>query len=255
MNKIILANNNIEYSLDEKIDHALEKDIVDKLKLKIKRNTKLEITIKNSFETKFEIQIELAKNVTLDLTEIKKGEKSKFSKKITLKENSVLHLIEINDIETINERTIIYLNGEGSKVDTILKTVSKNTEKYDFSIHHNANKTQSDIITNGVNIDGNLYFTITTFIPKGKKDCLANQNNRIINLVEKDCVIRPNLLIDEVDVTANHSALIGSFKDEELFYIERLGIQKEIATKLLIEGFIKNKLSNKLANHFKKYWR
>lgn len=255
MNKIILANNNIEYSLDEKIEHTLEKDIIDKLKLKIQKNTKLEIIINNSLDTKYEIQIEIAKNVKLDLIERKKGKKSKFLKKIVLRENSVLNLIEINDVETINERNSIYLNGEFAKVSFLLKTVSKNLEKYDFAIHHNASNTNSDITANGVNVNGNLYFTVTTFIPKGKKSCIANQNNRIINLVDKDCMIRPNLLIDEVDVTANHSALIGSFKDEELFYIERLGISKEVAIKLLVEGFIKNKLPNKLANHFKRYWR
>ena len=62
------------------------------------------------------------------------------------------------------------------------------------------------------------------------------------------------MLIDEVDVSANHSALIGSFKDDELFYMQRLGIDKVEANKLLIKGFINNKISLKLANHFKKYW-
>ena len=116
-------------------------------------------------------------------------------------------------------------------------------------------KTISDITTHGVNISGNLYFNVTTYIPKGMVSSVTNQNNRIINLTNNECTIRPNLLIDEYDVIANHSALIGSFKDEEIFYMQRLGIDKNTANKLLIEGFLKSKLNNTLSNNFKKYWR
>ena len=249
MNKIIISNNQFDL---KNIEYKYKEDLINKLKLKIIKNTKLELIIDQ--EIKLDVSVELLDNVKLDLVVIKK-EKTKILTKYKLNENSILNVTEISDSDIINERNIIDLNGANSKISFILKTVCKNNEKYDIVVNHNNKNTISDIITNGVNISGNLYFTITSLVLSGNKNCIVNQNNRIINLTDKECLIRPNLLIDEVDVIANHSALVGSFKEDEIFYIQRLGINKNTANKLLIEGFIKSNINKNLANHFKKYWR
>jgi len=255
MNKILLTQDDIKYELDDKIQCEYNNELINKLKIKVLKNTKLEINISDLEELKLNIEIDIADNCKLDIYEIKKNIKTKILNKYNLKENSTIDIKKIYDVDTINEKNIINLNGVKSKANLILKTVCQNLEKYDYLINHNAKETSSDIITNGLNISGNLYFTVSTLIPSGIKNCVANQQNRIINLTDKECIIKPNLLIEEVDVQANHSALIGGFKDEELFYMQRLGISKEIASKLLIEGFLKNKISEKLALNFKKYWR
>lgn len=249
MNRIIISNNQFDLN---NIEYNYKEDLISKLNLKVIKNTKLELIIDK--EIKLDINIELLDDVKLDFVIIKKT-KTKILTKYKLNENSILNITEISDSDIINERNIINLNGKNSKINFILKTVCKNNEKYDIVINHNNIKTESNIITNGVNISGNLYFTVTSYVPKGIKKCIVNQQNRIINLTDNECLIRPNLLIDEVDVIANHSALIGSFKDEELFYMQRLGIDIATANKLLIEGFIKSKINKNLANHFKKYWR
>jgi len=255
MNKILLVNNNIETKIDDKIEYEYISDSINKLKIKIKKNTKLEIYIKNDIETKLDIQYEILENVKLKLVEIKKGSKTKILSKYNLKESSDLNLIKVNNMNNINERNLISLDGKNSKINCLLKTVAVSNEKYDIIVNHNYGQTFSNIITNGINISGNIYINVTTYILKDRKKCIANQSNRIINLTDKECIIRPNLLIDEVDVIANHSALIGTFSDEEMFYMQRLGIDKKTTVKLLIEGFIKNGLNKKLANNFKKYWR
>lgn len=249
MNRIIISNNQFDI---KNIEYKYKEDLINKLKLKIIKNTKLELIIDK--EIKLDVNIELLDNVKLDLVVIKKN-KTKILTKYKLNNNSILNITEISDSNFINERNIIDLNGINSKINFILKTVCKDNEKYDIVVNHNNKNTISDIITNGVNISGNLYFTVTSYVVKGNKNCIVNQQNRIINLTDKECLIRPNLLIDEVDVTANHSALLGTFKDEELFYMQRLGLTKEKANKLLIEGFIKSNIKTTLANHFKKYWR
>lgn len=249
MNRIIISNNQFDLN---NIEYNYKEDLISKLNLKVIKNTKLELIIDK--EIKLDINIELLDDVKLDFVIIKK-DKTKILTKYKLNENSILNITEISDSDIINERNIINLNGKNSKINFILKTVCKNNEKYDIVINHNNIKTESNVVTNGVNISGNLYFTVTSYVPKGIKKCIVNQQNRIINLTDNECLIRPNLLIDEVDVIANHSALIGSFKDEELFYMQRLGIDIATANKLLIEGFIKSKINKNLANHFKKYWR
>lgn len=255
MNKIILGNNEIKYELDDKIEYEYVDELINKLKIKILKNTKLEIIVEYLEDIKLNIEFSILENVKLELIEIKSNIKTKILNKYNLNKNSKLINIKAYDVSTINEKNIVNLNGENSSCNVILKTVSKNLEKYDFTINHNDKNTNSDIITNGLNVSGNLNIMVTTYIPSGNKNCIANQQNRIINLTDKECIIKPNLLIEEVDVVANHSALIGSFKDEEIFYLQRLGISYEQAVKLLIEGFLKNKISEKIANNFKKYWR
>lgn len=252
MNKIIIANDN-HFELNDCITIEQSCDLINKIKLTVLKNTSLEIIIKN--DQKIEFQIKVEDNVKLNLKEIKLKSKIKALFKYELGKNSNLNLIKICDTNTINERSIINLNKDNAKVYCLLKSVSQSNKKYDFLINHNSSNTISEIITNGLNIKGSMIFNVTTFIPKDSINCIANQNNRIINLNNEECVIRPNLLIDNENVSANHSALIGTFKDDEIFYLNRLGLNYEKATKLLIEGFIKNGLSNKLANYFKKYWR
>ena len=252
MNKILL-NKNLDYQLDNSITIEYKEDFINKLDLKILKSTKLELIIDEI--DKLDINIEIDKDIVLELVEIKKNNKFKILSKYILNENSVLNLTKINDLDTINERNYISLDGINSKLNLVLKTISKSLEKYDFIINHNYSNTISDITTHGINLSGNLYFNINTHVLNDRKNCIANQNNRIINLTANECMIRPNLLIDEVDVEANHSALIGNFKEDELFYIQRLGLDKEKATKLLIEGFLKSKIDEEYANILKKYWR
>ena len=83
----------------------------------------------------------------------------------------------------------------------------------------------SNIKNNGVCIErGNIIYQVSSFVPKEITGCIVNQNNRIINLTDNKCEIKPNLYIDSFDVEASHSALIGKFSDEEMFYIQSRGI-------------------------------
>ena len=192
----------------------------------------IELTINEESEISFEFNTESKVNLSIDVLKdskmyfIKQNQKTKFQTKINLK--SELELYDLNDNETISSNTIINLDSKNAKINYILKTVSKGVEKHSLSIYHNSINT----------------------------GCFANQQNRIINLTSNNCKIQPNLLIDEQDVEANHSALIGGFRDEEMFYLKRLGINHDDALKLLISGFLLNKVDkNLIVLLFSKYWR
>ena len=79
-------------------------------------------------------------------------------------------------------------------------------------------------------------------------------------MTNNKCEIKPNLYIDCDDVEASHSALIGKFSDEEMFYMQSRGIDYENALKLLITGFLSSDITdknilNKINKNIKKYWR
>ena len=48
----------------------------------------------------------------------------------------------------------------------------------------------------------------------------------------------PKLKIENNDVTAGHSAFIKKFTEEEMFYLQSRGLNKEQGEKLLLEGFL-----------------
>ena len=93
---------------------------------------------------------------------------------------------------------------------------------------------------------------------KGITGCDINQSGRIINMTENPCTIKPNLFIDEEDVVANHSALIGTFSPDEIFYLMSRGISKRDSENLLTKGFLLNGITyyrKTLEEMINKYWR
>lgn len=264
MNKIRIVDSKIEESLVNKtIDCEFisksDKFLIDSLKLKIKEDTDLELDIEVTDNNKIDIFINVLKGVKVNICEYITAPNVKVQYKYYLEENSNINIKKINNTTSIKEYDIVNLNGENASFRRILKTISTSYQKYDMLIYHNAKYTKSDLINHGVNIlDGNLTFNVSTFVPENISGCYANQSNRIINLTDNKCKISPNMYIDCFDVTANHSAFIGTFKDSELFYLQSRGIPTKEATKLLIKGFLTSELDEdqkeKYKNILNKYW-
>ena len=59
--------------------------------------------------------------------------------------------------------------------------------------------------------------------------------------------------INSLDVLANHKVTISNVKEEELFYLESKGVNKQDATKLLKEGFILGILPLEMQEKIKDY--
>ena len=264
MNKIIIKNddinlNNSDGSLTFSVSKKNKFLKVKNINIKVKKNTEIVIECIDTEDIKLDISITILKGIHVKIYEYKNGGNYKYQYRYYLEKNSNLEVEKVIDANNVLENTLININGENSKANFNLKTISKMHEKYNFLVYHNAKKTVSNIINNGVNIkDGSLEFNVSTFIPNGIKKCDATQSGRIINETKNECTIKPNLFIDENDVVANHSALIGTFKEEELFYLMSRGIDKKEAESLLTKGFLlKNITYHKktLEDIINKYWR
>lgn len=266
MNKIILENDKI---IDALVDSSLNYEFlvndllgINLLNIEVLSDTDLELDYGFFVPSKLEVSIVVNENVNFNIYEKISGKETKIRTKYILKENSDVKVSKFNDIKTIKEYIIIYLDGRSSNISYNLKTISNNTEKYDILIYHNNIETNSRILTNGVNIgDGKLKFNVSSFVPSGNKNCNVSQNNRIINLTDNQCIIKPNLYIDEYEVSASHSALIGNFDEKELFYLQSRGITRDNAVKLLIKGFltsnleITDKQKEEIIDKVDMYWR
>ena len=253
MNKIILDNKEI-FDIDNSIKLTNENDLY---KLDILSDTSLLIQIKNINNKTFEFN--LNDNVTLNLYIIKEGTIKDITEKYILN-NSILNINKFNDILKGNELIEIDLNKKLGSCNYNFKTISKDKEEYILNINHNAKETKANIKNNGINIEnGKLSFNISCYIKKDMIKCESSQNNRIINLTDNKCSILPNLYIDENDVIASHSAHIGTFKEEELFYLQSRGIDIEEAKRLLIRGYLLSNIDENISNQVNeiidKYWR
>jgi len=261
MNKLIIVNDEVvEQKLDKTINILSKKEeFLSELKLEINDNTDLTIEYTSNNETKLNFNIIVSKNVKCNLYEIKKGKKYKLGYTFDMAKNSTMNIYKINDVYKISEQLIFNLNGENAKVNYLLKTISSNKENYDLMVYHNSSNTESNIINNGVNVlDGELSFVVSGFVQNGYVDCVLDQKNRIINLTNNACTIKPNLFIDENDVVANHSAHIGKCSDEEMFYLMSRGIEPKVAENLIIKGFLLNGLKcnkQEMEDIINKYWR
>lgn len=268
MNKIIFKNDIIE---NEKINNKSielvfeEKNdffTVNSYRFYIHKNSELELDYETIEECKLNIFFYIDKDTKLTLYEKRNGKKTKVQYKYYLEDNSICNVYKFNNTFSHRELDIINLDGENSSFNSYLKTISKDKEKYDMMIYHNKNNSNSNINNDGITLmDGKITFNVTSVVPNGIKECIVNQSNHIINFNNKKSQINPNLLIDENDVIANHSAYIGGFNKNELFYLQRLGISKDDAIKLLVEGFltknldIKEKDSKEIKNSINEYWR
>lgn len=265
MNKIRIVNDIVEFkSLDDTIEcswkEKKEDYLVNVVKIIVHENTNLEIDFDVLEETKLDVFINVRENASLELIEKVNGEDLKIQYRYYLEKNASVTTYKTSDLKSTKEYTIINLNGENSKIKRVIKTVSKENEQYDMMVYHNKKNTESNLINHGVNInDGKLNFNVSSFVSKNNTGCIVNQSNRIINLTNNECIIKPNMYIDCFDVTANHSALVGGFKDYEMFYLQSRGINTETATNLLIYGFLVSELPDLVKDKFKekfdKYWR
>ncbi len=181
------------------------------------------------------------------------------SKEITITSSKEIYIYDESDTERVynieekvslkiyhynvnsNTKVIININKEGAEVEYHYSTINYKDNDFKIIVNHNKENTTSNIYNHGVNILNNkLHFDISGIVNKNIENCTCNQENQIINLSDGVSTILPILLIDNYNVSSSHSAYIGKFKEDILFYLMSRGISRDTATKLLIKSLLIN---------------
>ena len=267
MNKIEVVNDSI---ISQNIDDTIKLNVIEKndffnvtiLEFTILKNTILEIDYQSNEKTKLEIIFHVNENVSFSLFEKRYNEKAKVRYKYHLMKNSVTNVFKFENVDFVKEMTHIYLKEEGATINYYLKALTKTLNDFDYVIYHEASKTSSNLSLNSVAFkEGECHITTSGFVPNKKEECTLNHNSRIIKLNDLFSFIKPNLFIDEYNVIANHSAHIGQFNKEDLFYLQSRGISYEDSLYLLIKGFLNIPLKEfsyfeeELEKNINQYWR
>lgn len=198
--------------------------------------------------------------------------------RVTLYESSFDNLVEVNNKYTIDggnlsvikfynnnnviENINIDLCRDNDSIDYNFVNISRYEERYTININHKCKNTFSNINNKSVALKNSLvHFVINSNVYKDSVKCILNQNTRIVTMDECDTKISPNMFIDLDDVEAKHGSVIGSFKEDNIFYLQSKGINYNDAIKLLVSGYIlsgigKNHyLRNKIMDITNVYWR
>lgn len=148
---------------------------------------------------------------------------------------------------SVNEKIDIDLCSPEATVDYKFSNICRENENYQINVNHKATKTISNIINKSVSLkNSKLHFIINSNVLEKSIKSILNQTTRIVTMDECDTSISPNMFIPIDDVEAKHGSIIGTFKNDDIFYLMSKGISYNDTLKLLIKGYI---LSNMIVNH------
>ena len=111
----------------------------------------------------------------------------------------------------------------------------------DASIQHLSPRTNALVEQYGIAMDhSRLTFIGTSHIHEKMPQCETAQKEKII-VFDRGAVGKcsPILRIDENDVVASHSAIVGKLSDEHIFYLLSRGLDLDTAKRLLTLGYLK----------------
>lgn len=133
----------------------------------------------------------------------------------------------------------IRLNKEDIEVKYNLSVINLGHHECAIKVMHEVGNNKSDIVCHGVNVyDKELVFDINGIVPSTSFKAECNEENRIINLREGKSVIKPNLLVRNFDTFSTHSAYIGPFNKDIIFYLSSKGLSVDKIKELLLMGLL-----------------
>lgn len=156
---------------------------------------------------------------------------------IHIKENTRLEL-DMFDSQSSERKIEVFLEDGASFIANIAFT---SIEKYslDISVSIDGDDTNSRVKIRGINgPSGTSYITMDGKVKRGAKNAKMDEFVKILNKSDESSVVVPALIVDSNEVEANHGVAIGHLNDDEVFYLETKGIEKDDAKDLLERGFL-----------------
>lgn len=182
-----------------------------------------------------DMNINILKNVRAYIKFI--GDNIRTKVKITLEENSYLQIDSL--LINSNGELLVSLLERNSEIKCINSIIATNDSKIKFSISHDSEFTKSLLVNNGLVLNNNhLIFDVNGIVKKDSKHSICLQDSKIITRFNQLSRILPNLYIDNYDIEAEHSAYIGMFREEDIFYLMSRGISRNEAYFLLVKSFL-----------------
>ena len=206
---------------------------IDKDKIINLENDEYQLIINNDCNIEFIVN----KNINSKVSILVKS--SNINIKILLESNSSLIINQLGFDSSINYDVNINNNSNLYVVDSI---ISKVDSINNINLSHKGNNSEIKFYTNGINLENKkMYYNVNGIISKDISDVYLEENSKIINIKDGDSKIIPNLIVDSKDISANHSAYIGTLDNDTLNYLMSRGIEKDKAKDLIIKSILLSK--------------
>ena len=226
MNKILVSKNKI----------SCDNPLVSIKKNKITISSDGEYIVIYNDDGEYEITFMVSGNIKII--------ESSFDKSLKINNRYIvssgkLKVVKFYNNKEVDEHINIDLCSELAEIDYHFSNICRLEERYMIDINHKCKNTYSNIQNKGIALKNSiLKFIVNSNVDKEAIGSVLEQNTRIVTMGECDAAISPNMYIDLDDVSAKHGSVIGSFKDDDIFYIMSRGIGYNDALKLLIKGYI-----------------
>ena len=242
MNRTAIVNeNNILKNGDYVIDGLLlsEKDVYIETEVK----TSCDILLNNIKDIKaLKIVINPDSNARLSFIAEKAVKNTNIQ--VAVKNNASIsgYFADFSE-DVLNLNCQISLVEEGATCDFKVAslTANKDHKVIDVSLEHATKKTYGKFECFGICKDeGKILVAGVSHIANGAIKSKTQQNCKIMVFDEaSNAIAKPVLKIDENDLEASHSAVVGKINDEHLFYLKSRGLSEENAKELITMGYLK----------------
>jgi Fe-S cluster assembly protein SufD len=239
--KLVISNSEVEVNIVVKSNVNLK--IIEHYNVNKNINYKLNIKILDNSTVTYNTYNTHKYNINLDMN-------------VDISNNGYLNSYIGMFGSNTNNRYVVNLNEENSKVDFNVMTYNdnKSLQEHNISVNHLSNHTTSNIYHYGVlNGESNSKFDVRSYIKNGCNNSNANQKSRVMCLDDKsNATILPILSIEEYDVNASHAATVTKIDERDLYYIESRGIDRNTAYAMIAVGFLLKNVSNELKEELEK---
>jgi len=134
----------------------------------------------------------------------------------------------------------IHLIEEGAGVDLHSVALVNQDHEVQYIFEHEAEHTTGSMENYAVIVEqGLLKLHAIGHIHKSAYFSETHQSTRVLSLANaQKAVLYPQLIIDNNEVLASHSASTGQLDDEHLYYLESRGLNKQAAIRLVVQGYL-----------------
>ena len=155
---------------------------------------------------------------------------------INMMDNSNLTYYKVrNKLEDTN---LIITQNNDTYLDYKEIIINNDDFKYNINTILKGKNNVSKVILRCLNESGNASIFANGRVEEKTTNNELLEDLRGLNASNNELIIKPDMQINSLDVSANHKVTISNVKDDELFYLESKGVNSSDATRLLKEGFI-----------------
>jgi len=133
------------------------------------------------------------------------------------------------------------LSGDSSETQIVGAFYGHNDQHFDLDakVWHRAEHTTADLVTRGVidDVARSVYEGVQDVGTDAWDTSSYQRENTLMLSDESEADASPQLIINNHDTEASHSATVGQIDAEDLFYMTSRGVDPRSARNMLVEGF------------------